>query len=115
MALIVALLVAGCGGGSSATTGQLVRTHGLLVRVGGPAPGAPVALHGVDVHFQGSGGAADVRTDRHGRFAFDVAPGRYRVTITTGGPQADGQSIHPVPQVIHVPHAGFLQLVVNIR
>jgi hypothetical protein len=111
-ALMVALVVAGCGN-SSAT--HAVRTHGTLMRVGGPAPGAPVAVTGVHLRFHGSGGSADVRTDRHGRFGVDIAPGTYRVTITRGGPQADGQPIPPVPHVVRIPHAGSVRLVVNIR
>ncbi len=106
-ALLVALLVAGCGNGSAA---QTVHTRGTLVRVGGPPPGGPVAMPGVRVHLQGDGGSADVRTDRHGRFAVDVAPGTYTVSITIGG-----VSPVTVPHVVHVPHTGRLRLVVNIR
>jgi hypothetical protein len=110
--VLVALLVSGCGSGSAAHT---VHVHGTLVRVGGPAPGAPVALGGVDVRFRDAGESAAVHTDRHGRFAFDVRPGTYRVTITAGGPQANGRPIQPVPRVVHVPHTGRLRLVINIK
>jgi hypothetical protein len=109
-ALVAALLVAGCGGASSSTTEGLVRTHGVLVRVGGPAPGGPVAMPGVRLHFQGSAGSRDVRTDRHGRFSFAVAAGRYVVSVRTGGlPPL------PVPHAIIVPHAGRLRLVVSVK
>jgi hypothetical protein len=114
-ALLVVLLASGCVGWSSSTTGQPVHTHGVLVRVGGPAPGAPVALPGVRLHFQGKGGSADVRAGRHGEFSLDLAPGTYTVTITRGGPQANGVSIQPVPHIVHIPHAGRLRLVVNIK
>jgi hypothetical protein len=67
-------------------------------------------MPGVRVHFQGAGGSADVRTDRHGRFTVDVAPGTYTVSITTGG-----VSPVTVPHIVHVPDAGRLRLVVNIR
>jgi hypothetical protein len=87
----------------------------MLVRVGGPPPGAPVALKGVVVRFRGAGRSAVVHTDRHGRFALDVEPGTYRVTITRGGPQTDTGSIQPFPRVIRVPHSGRVRLVVNIR
>ena len=110
--LVGVFALSGCGGGSAP---HLVRTHGTLVRVGGPAPGAPVALHGVRLHLEGGNGAADVRTDGHGRFVADLAPGTYTVTVTGGGPQADGQPIQPVPHVIHIPRSGRLRLVVNIR
>jgi hypothetical protein len=106
-ALLVALVVAGCGNGSAV---HPVRTHGTLVRVGGPAPGAPVAMPGVRVHFQGDGASADARTDRHGRFSVDVAPGTYTVSITTGG-----VSPLTVPHIVRVPHTGRLRLVVNIK
>jgi hypothetical protein len=106
-ALLAALVVSGCGSGSAA---HPIRTHGTLVRVGGPAPGGPVAMAGVRVHLQGNGGSADVRTDRRGRFAFDVAPGTYTVSIRRG-------RVHvlTVPHIVRVPHAGPLRLVVNIR
>jgi hypothetical protein len=113
-ALLAALLVPGCGGGAAPPGAGLVRTHGVLVRVGGPSPGAPVGLRGVLVRFHGAGRSAVVHTGRHGRFTFDVAPGTYRVTITAGGPQADGGSIQPFPRLVHVPRSGRLRLVVNI-
>ena len=114
-AVLAVPLVSGCGGGSTPSTAGLVRTDGVLVRVGGPPPGAPVALKGVAVRFRGAGRPAVVHTDRHGRFSFDVEPGTYRVTITRGGPQMDSGSIQPSPRVIHVPHSGQVRLVVNIR
>lgn len=107
---MVALLVSGCGSGSGAATGNLVRTHGLLVRVGGPAPGGPVAMPGVRLHLLGGGGSADVRTDGHGRFAVDLAPGTYTVSLRTSGVPAV-----TVPHVVVVPHAGRLRLVVNVK
>jgi hypothetical protein len=105
--LLTALLASGCGGGSAA---HLVRTHGTLDRVGGPAPGAPLEMKGIRVRFQGVGGPVTIRTDRRGRFAFDAVPGTYTVSIRTGG-------LPPVtvPHVIHVPHAGPLRLVVSIK
>jgi hypothetical protein len=114
-ALLAVLLASGCAGWSSSSAGQLVRTDGVLVRVGGPAPGAPVALPGVRLHFEGNGGFADVRTGQGGRFAVDLAPGTYRVSITGGGPEANGRPLAPAPHVVHIPHAGRLRLVVSIR
>ncbi|HXD70968.1 MAG TPA: carboxypeptidase-like regulatory domain-containing protein [Gaiellales bacterium] len=113
--VLAMLLAAGCSGGSTPSTAGLVSTDGVLVRVGGPPPGAPVALTGVVVRFRGAGRSALVRTDRHGRFSFDGEPGTYRVTITRGGPQTDSGSIQPFPRVIHVPHTGRVRLVVNIK
>jgi hypothetical protein len=109
-ALLAALVVAGCGGGSGPTSAQLVRTHGVLVRVGGLAPGEPVAMPGVRLHFQGSAGSTDVRTDGKGRFSFAVAAGRYLVSVRTGGlPPL------PLPHAIVVPHAGRIRLVVSVK
>ncbi len=85
------------------------------MRLGGPLPGGGVVLGGVHLRFKGTDESATVRTGPNGRFAFDVPPGIYRVMITSGGPQANMRSIQPVPRVIHVPHAGLLQLVVNIK
>ena len=107
---LVVLAAGACGSGSSATAPAPVRTHGVLVRVGGPPPGAPVALAGVEIHFQSATQSAGVRTDRHGRFAFAIAPGTYTVRIGRGG-----FSPVTVPRVVHVPHTGPLRLVENIR
>ncbi|HKV67627.1 MAG TPA: hypothetical protein VJN72_06020, partial [Gaiellales bacterium] len=108
--LLVALIAVGCGGGSTPLTAGLVRTDGILLRVGGPAPGDPVAMPGVRLHFQGGAGSADVRTDRHGRFGFRLAPGTYTVHVLSGG-------LPPTtaPHTIHLPHAGRLRLVVSIK
>ena len=107
--LLAVLLVSACGSGSTASS-RPVHTHGTLVRIGGPAAGGPVAMPAVRLEIEGDGESADVRTDRQGRFAFDVAPGTYTVSIRTGG-------LPPVtvPHVIHVPHAGRLRLVVSIK
>ena len=51
-----------------------------------------------------------MRTDRRGRFAFDVVPGTYTVAVGDGG-----FAPVTVPRVVHVPHTGRLRLVVNIR
>jgi hypothetical protein len=107
LALVTALLASGCGSGSAA---HLVHTHGTLDRIGGPAPGAPLRMKGIRVRFHSADESVTIRTDRHGRFAFDAAPGTYGVSIRTGGlPPV------PTPDVIHVPHAGPLRLVVSIR
>ncbi len=80
-----------------------------------PRPAGPVLLGGVHLRFTGTDGSAAVRTGTAGRFAIELAPGTYRVTITSGGPQADGRPIQPVPRTIHVPRSGRLRLVVNIK
>jgi hypothetical protein len=67
-------------------------------------------MGGVEIRFVSATGSARARTDRHGRFAFDVSPGTYTVRVRTGG-------VVPVtvPHLVHVPHSGRLRLVVNIR
>jgi len=74
--VLVALLVSGCGSGSAAHTEHV---HGTLVRVGGPLPGGPVVLAGARLEIRGAGGSVRVRTDDHGRFAFDLPAGVYHV------------------------------------
>jgi hypothetical protein len=113
-AVVLALIVSACAGGSSQTVTGLVRTHGLIVRVGGPPPGSPVPI-AAELRVAGAGGTATVRTDRHGRFAFLLQPGTYRVTITGHDPEFGGRPIRPTPDVIHVrPSGPRVRLVVSI-
>jgi hypothetical protein len=111
-ALLVALLVAGCGNGSAA---QTVHTHGTLVRVGGPPPGGPMAIPGARLEIRGRGGSVRVRTDRHGRFTFDLPAGVYHVRAL-GHSVLDNRFLQPVPREIHV-RAGAppLHLYVDIK
>jgi hypothetical protein len=114
-ALVLALVVSACAGGSTPTTSGLVRIHGVVVRVGGPAPGSPRPIAAV-LRVAGAGGTATVRADRHGRFAFLLKPGTYRITITGNGPESDGLPMQPVPDVIHVrPSGPRIRLVVSIK
>jgi hypothetical protein len=71
----------------------------------------------VELRLVGAGGSVHVRADRSGRFTADLAPGRYRVTITGHGPTADGLLMQPMPDAIVVPHAGVhpVRLVVSIK
>jgi hypothetical protein len=98
--LLVAVAVTACADGTPGTASGLVRTRGVIVRVGGPAPG----------------GSATGRADRHGRFALLLEPGTYRITITGHAPESDGRPMQPVPNVIHVGRSGArVRLVVSIR
>jgi hypothetical protein len=117
-AVLAALAMAtGCLGGAPHADVATVPTTGVIVTVGGPAPGAPAPAPGVKLRLAGAGGSVHVRADRSGRFTADLAPGRYRVTITGHGPTADGVLMQPRPDAIVVPHAGAhpVRLVVSIR
>ncbi len=114
MALVLALAVSACAGGSAHTVTGLARVRGVIVRVGGPFPGSPVPI-AANLRVAGAGGTATVRANRHGRFVFLLRPGTYRITVTGHGPEADGRPIQPVPDVIHVrPSGPRIRLVVSI-
>ena len=53
---------------------------GLLVRVGGPAPGSPVPLPGTVVARTPAGGQFTTTTGKNGRFQLSLPPGAYRLT-----------------------------------
>jgi hypothetical protein len=113
--VILALAVSACGGGSSTTASGLVRTRGVIVTEGGPPPGSPRPI-AAEFRVTGPGGSATGRADRHGRFALQLEPGTYRITITGHGPESDGRPMQPVPNVIHVGRSGArVRLVVSIR
>jgi hypothetical protein len=113
--VLLALAVSACAGGASTTARGLVRTRGVIVTVGGPAPGSPQPIAAA-FRVTGPGGSATGRADRHGRFALLLQPGTYRITITGDGPESDGRPIQPVPNVIHVGASGArIRLAVSIR
>ena len=115
--LVASAIATGCLGGGSHPEVATVPTTGVVVTVGGPAPGAPAPIPGVELRLVGAGGSVNVRADRRGRFTADLAPGRYRVTITGHGPTANGVPMQPTPDAIVVPHArgGPVRLVVSIK
>jgi hypothetical protein len=71
----------------------------------------------VELRLVGAGGSVNVRADRRGRFTADLAPGRYRVTVTGHGPTSNGVPMQPTADAIVVPHAGGdpVRLVVSIK
>jgi hypothetical protein len=109
-------IATGCLGGA-AHADATVPTTGVIVTVGGPAPGAPAPIPGVELRLVGAGGSVNVRADRRGWFTADLVPGSYQVTITGNGPTADGHPMQPRPDAIVVPHAGDhpVRLVVSIK
>ncbi len=115
--LAVSAIASGCLGGAPHVDVATVPTTGVIVTVGGPAPGAPAPIPGVELRLVGAGGSVNVRADRRGRFTADLAPGRYQVTITGHGPTANGLPMQPTPGAIVVPHAAGrpVRLVVSIK
>ena len=87
--LAASAIATGCLGGGSHADVATVPTTGVVVTVGGPAPGAPAPIPGVELRLVGAGGSVNVRADRRGRFTADLAPGTYRVTITGHGPTGE--------------------------
>jgi hypothetical protein len=114
--LAASAIATGCLGGTPHADVATVPTTGVIVTVGGPAPGAPAPIPGVELRLVGAGGSVNVRADRRGRFTADLAPGTYRVTITGHGPTANGAPMQPTPDEIVVPRAGGhpVRLVVSI-
>jgi hypothetical protein len=115
--VLLALVVSACGGGAgSSTTGDLVRTKGVIVTIGGPAPGSPRPIAGARFEVKGSGESAGVHADAHGRFAFDLVPGTYRITITGHAPMSGSAFIQPRHGTIVVRPGGRpIRVVVDIR
>jgi hypothetical protein len=115
--LAASAIATGCLGGAPRADVVTAPTTGVIVTVGGPAPGAPAPIPGVELRQVGAGGSVNVRADRRGRFTADLAPGTYRVAITGHGPTAKGLPMQPTPHEIVVPHAGGhpLRLVVSIK
>ena len=115
--LAASAIATGCLGGAPHADLVTAPTTGVIVTVGGPAPGAPAPIPGVELRLVGAGGSVNVRADRRGRFTADLAPGTYRVAITGHGPTANGLPMQPTPHEIVVPHAGGhpLRLVVSIK
>lgn len=80
----------------------------------GGTSGPPRALARVRFTVTGSDESAKVVTDEHGRFAFDVSPGTYRVLITGHSVRANGRLAQPHPRTIVVkPDAKPLRLWVS--
>ena len=113
LSVAVALLASACGGHSASTSGALVRTHGTIVSIGGTS-GPPRALARVRFTVTGGDETAMVVTDAHGSFAFDVAPGTYRILITGHSVRVNGRLAQPHPRTIVVqPDAKPLRLWVS--
>ena len=77
--------------GCSAEPSPHQSVTGLLVRVGGPAPGSPVPLPGTVVARNVAGGQFTTTTGNNGRFQLSLPPGTYRLTGHTPEVMGDGQ------------------------
>ena len=76
---------------------------GLLVRVGGPAPGSPVPLPGTVVARTPAGGQFTTTTGKNGRFQLSLPPGAYRLTGHSPQVMGDGQQeLCSAARTIHV-------------
>ena len=112
--LPILLTASACLGGAHQAT---VHLSGNIVTVGGPPPGAPRPIAGARFRLVGNGRSLSLRADAHGRFATDVAPGRYRVVITGHAPRSDRGWLPATPAIwtIRPGSAPRLRLVVSIR
>jgi hypothetical protein len=66
---------------------------GLLVRVGGPAPGSPVPLPGTVVAQNATGEQFTTTTGKDGRFQLSLPPGTYRLTGHSPQVMGGGQQL----------------------
>lgn len=74
----VAVLLAACGGRATVTSDGIVT--GQLIRVGGPAPGAPLALFGQIEARDDAGHHYTVAVGHDGRFRLHLPAGTYLLT-----------------------------------
>jgi hypothetical protein len=75
-------ILAGCGGPSAHQGGTATRQSvtGMLVRVGGPAPGSPVPLPGTVAASSAAGHEFTAVAGRNGHFQLSLPAGTYRLT-----------------------------------
>jgi hypothetical protein len=93
-----------------------VRTRGVIVTIGGPPPGAPRPIAGARFKVDGNADGAAVRANSHGRFAFDLTPGTYRITITGHAPMSGNAFMQPRhPTIVVPPGGGRIRIIVDIR
>lgn len=107
-AVASAAIVAGCGGRPDPHQAAT----GLLVRVGGPAPGSPVPLPGTVVAQSVAGDQFTTTTGNDGRFQLSLPPGTYRLTGHSPQVMGDGRQMlcraaRPVRVTRHKPAHGI--------
>ena len=89
--------LSGCGG----NTGYHQTVRGTFVRVGGPPPGARVALPGTIIARLATGETFTATAGQDGRFELSLPPGTYRVTGRSPLMQS-GQMICAAMAKLHV-------------
>ena len=83
---------------------------GLLVRVGGPAPGSPVPLPGTVVAQNATGEQFTTTTGKDGRFQLSLPPGTYRLTGHSPQVMGDGQqALCRAERPVHVTKAKLVR------
>jgi hypothetical protein len=102
--LLLTLVVAGCGGTTSAQTvdraGHSGTVAGTLLFVGGPPPGRPRPVPTGTVTLRG-GVVVHAEVDRRGRFAVVLPAGRYRATGRSSR-YGDGAYVCHAQRPVHV-------------
>ncbi len=89
--------------GCSGQSGPHQTVTGILVRVGGPAPGSPVPLPGTVVAWNAAGKQFTTTTGKNGRFQLSLPPGTYRLTGHSPQVMGDGQQLLcDAAQTVHV-------------
>ena len=91
--------LSGCGG----NPGYHQTVRGTFVRVGGPPPGARVALPGTITARLATGETFTATAGQDGRFELSLPPGTYRVTGRSPLMQS-GQMICAAMAKLHVSH-----------
>lgn len=97
--LTFAATAAGCTSTPTAPPGSVA---GMLLRVGGPAPGAPVPLPGQITATAVEGGSSvTVSVSKDGQYKIHLPPGAYRFTGTSPLIQ-DAKMTCSAPHIAHV-------------
>ena len=99
IAVVIASISILTGCSSQPTDGRAVT--GILVRVGGPAPGSPVPLPGTVVARNAAGGQFVATTSKNGRFQLSLPLGTYRLTGHSPLMQS-GQMLCTAMRAVHV-------------
>jgi hypothetical protein len=107
--ITLAATAAACSSSPSVPTGTV---SGMLIRVGGPAPGAPVPLPGqVTATPVASGSAHTSKVGADGQFEITLAPGAYR--FTGHSPMIQGGKLTCI--AVHVVHVSSGNATVGVN
>jgi hypothetical protein len=113
--LVLALLLAACGGGRSAEPGTGVEG---VVSIGPQCPVETPDSPCPDLPFVGNvrvtasdGTVTTVGTDGRGRFTVDLVPGSYTLVAVTEG---DGGPPTPIPRTVVVEQGSYTQVALEV-